>query len=398
MMKKRFMLVLCISLAFLLGFSPALFAEEGVTDTEIHIGQWGPQTGPAAAWGSVARGTGDYFKWINDNGGINGRKIAYHMFDDGYNPAKTLAGVKELQEGTGIFAWAGGVGTSPGLAVKDYLAKGNIPWVGPSAGSLNWVDPPLRNLFAVYPLYDGEAKALVRYAVESMGKKRVAVAYLNDEYGKNGLRGAQEELKAHGLETVAEVPFEAKDSDLNPHIMKLKKSDADMVLLWTTVTHAAKIVGISKAMKFETQFMSTSTCSDFPLMVNITKGAWEGVICATFGELPDSDHPGIVKYKTEVFDKYAPKDERWGLFYYAGILFVEPMVEALKNAGTDLTRERFISEMEKIKGFRGIGPEVSFKPFDEKDMYSRQGASETFLVQCLADGKAKRLTEWMDIK
>jgi len=397
-MKKRLMLVLFICLAFLLSFSPNLFAEEGVTDTEIHIGQWGPQTGPAAAWGAVARGTGDYFKWINENGGIHGRKIVYHMFDDGYNPAKTKAGVKELQEGTGMFAWAAGVGTSPGLAVRDYLAKKNVPWVGPSAGSMAWVIPPQKNLFAVYPLYAGEAKALVKYAIEKMGKKRVAIAYQNDEYGKNGLRGAQEELKAHGMKSIVEVPFEVKDSDLKPHVMKLMQSKADMVLLWTSVGQAAKVVGMSKAMKFGAQFMSTSTCSDFPLMTYITKGAWEGVICATFGELPDSGFPLLVKYKKEIFDKYAPKEERWGLFYYAGILFVEPMIEGLMRTGRDLTRENFVNEMEKINGFRGIGPEVNFKPYNKNDMYSRQGTSQTFLVQCLAQGKAKKLTDWMDTK
>ena len=294
-MKKALMVLAC--LIFLVAFGSPAGAGEGITDTEIHIGQWGPQTGPAAAWGSVARGTGDYFKWINANGGIHGRKIVYHMFDDGYNPAKTKAGVKELQEGQGIFAWVGGVGTSPGLAVKDYLMEKKIPWVGPSAGSVQWVSPPQKHLFAVYPLYAGEARALIRYSVETMGKKRVAVAYLNDEYGKNGLRGAVEELKAHGMETVAQVPVEKNDTDLKPHVMKLRKSKADMVLLWTTVSHAVRIVGTAKAMKFAPQFMSTSTCSDFPLMIHISKGLWEGVICTTFGELTDSDHPGMVRYK-----------------------------------------------------------------------------------------------------
>lgn len=397
-MKKRLILVVLVSLAFLLSFAPNLWAEEGVTDTEIHIGQWGPQTGPAAAWGSVARGTGDYFKWINDNGGIHGRKIVYHMFDDGYNPAKTKAGVKELQEGTGIFAWACGVGTSPGLAVRDYLAKRNIPWVGPAAGSMHWVSPPQKNLFTVYPLYVGEAKALVKYAVEEMGKKRVAIAYLNDEYGKNGLRGALAELKAHGMKAVAKVPMEAKDSDLKPHVMKLRKSKADMVLMWTTVGHSARIVGISKAMKFTPQFMSTSTTSDFPFMMHITKGLWEGVITATFGELPDSGYPLLDKYKKEVFDKYAAKKERWGIFYYAGIIFTEPMIQGLYNVGRDLTRENFIAEMEKIQGFKGIGPEVNYKAYDKNDIYSRQGTSQTFLVQCLAKGKAKQLTDLISIK
>jgi branched-chain amino acid transport system substrate-binding protein len=398
MMKKRLMLVLFVSLAFLLSFAPNLCAEEGVTDTEIHLGQWGPQTGPAAAWGNVARGTGDYFKWINDNGGIHGRKIVYHMFDDGYNPAKTKAGVKELQEGTGMFAWACGVGTSPGLAVRDYLAKKNIPWVGPAAGSLHWVNPPQKNLFAVYPLYHGEAKALIKYAIEEMGKKRIAIAYLNDEYGKNGLRGALAELKAHGMKAVAQVSMENKDTDLKPHVMKLRQSKADLVLMWTGVGHSARIVGTAKAMKFEPQFMSTSTTSVFPLMMSITKGLWEGVITATLGVLPDSDNPLLNKYKKEVFDKYAAKEERWGVFYYAGILFTEPMIEGLRNTGRDLTRENFITAMEQINGFKGIGPEVSYKPFNKNDMYSRQGGSETFLVQCLAGGKYKKLTDWMSIK
>jgi branched-chain amino acid transport system substrate-binding protein len=394
-MKKRYQFILGVCLAFLLGVVPMVQAEEGVTDTEIHIGQWGPQTGPAAAWGSVARGTGDYFKWINDNGGIHGRKIVYHMFDDGYNPAKTKAGVKELQEGTGIFAWAGGVGSSCGLAVKDYLMEKKVPWVGPSAGSLHWVTPPEKYLFGVYPLYFNEARALVKYAVETMGKKRIAVAYLNDEYGKNGLRGAIEELKKNNMELVAQVPVEKSDTDMKPHLMKLRKSKADMVLLWTTVSHAVRIVGTAKAMNFTPQFMSTSTCSDFTLMNHISKGLWEGVICATFGELPDSNHPGMVKYKQEVFGQYAAKSERWGLFYAAGIIFTEPMIEALKNSGRDLTRERFVSEMEKLNGFKGIGPTISYKPFDVNDIFSRQGGTETIIVQCLAGGKTKKLTNWI---
>lgn len=396
-MKKCMLATLFIEI-FFIGFNSSLMAEVGVTDTEIHIGQWGPQTGSAAAWGSVARGTGDYFKWINDNGGIHGRKIVYHMFDDAYNPAKTKAGVKQLQEETGIFAWAAGVGTSPGLAVKDYLAKHNVPWIGPAAGSMHWVSPPQKNLFGVYPLYRGEAKALVKYAIEKMGKKKIAIVYLNDEYGKNGLRGAASELKAHRMKFTAQVPVEKGDTDLKPHVMKLRKSNADTVLLWGTPIDAAKVVGISKAMKFQPQFMSTSTCSDFPLMMMITKGLWEGVICATMIELPDAGYPLLDKYKKEVFDQYARKGERWGVFYYAGIFFVEPMIEALKNTGRDLTRERFITQMERIHNFKGIGGVVNFKPYNKNDIFSRQGTNQTFIVQCLANGKAKKLTDWMDME
>ena len=397
-MKNKSFWVFATMAVMIFGLTFNAMAEEGITDTEIHIGQWGPQTGPAAAWGSVARGTDAYFKMINAEGGIHGRKLIHHMFDDGYNPAKTKAGVKELQEGTGMFAWVSGVGTSPGLAVKGYLMERQIPWIGPSAGSINWIKPAEKNLFAVYPLYYIEAKALVQYAVEKLGAKRVAVAYQNDDYGKNGVLGAKAELKKHGLELVAEVPVEVKDADMKPHVMKLRQAKADMVLLWVSVSHAVRIVGTGKAMKFAPQWMSTSTCSDFPLMMHISKGLWQGVIAATFAELPDSDHALLQKYKKDAYGKYAAKGERWGLFYYAGIVFAEPFVEAVKRCGRDLTRDRLVAELEGLQNFQGISGKISYSRFNPDNGYlSRQGVKEVFLVECMEGGKAKKLTDWTTI-
>ncbi|NTV34583.1 MAG: ABC transporter substrate-binding protein [Deltaproteobacteria bacterium] len=394
MKKKDFGILLAICfLVFGLPFTA--LAEEGVTDTTIRIGQWGPQTGPAAPWGAVARGTGVLFQMINDEGGIAGRKIEYSMFDDGYNPAKTKAGVKELQEGKGMFGWACGVGSACGLAVKDYLMEKKIPWVGPAAGSLNWITPPQKYLFAVYPLYYTEAQVLVRYAVKTMGKKKVAIAYQNDDYGKNGVQGAEKELAKHGLKLVAQVPVEQADTDMKPLVMEFKKVDADIVLLWVTPTHAVRIVGTAQAMQFKPQWMSSSTCSDFPLMQNISKGLWTDVVVAYFGDVPESTAPLMVKYK-KAFDKYAAKDERWGVFFYAGFGFVEPMVEGLKRCGKDLTRERFVKEMEGIRNFKGIFGRIDYSAFEPSDVYSRQGQKEVFLAQCLADGKSKILTDWME--
>jgi branched-chain amino acid transport system substrate-binding protein len=398
-MRRTGFWILAAMVAMVFGLTFNAMAEEGVTDTEIHIGQWGPQTGPAAPWGSVARGTGDWFKMINAEGGIHGRKIVYHMFDDAYNPAKTKAGVKELQEGTGIFAWASGVGTAPGLAVREYILERKIPWVGPATGSSHWITPPNRYLFAVYPLYYIEAKALVRLGVEDMGFKRVAIAYQNDDYGKNGLEAARKELIAHGMKLVAEVPVELKDQDMKPHVMKLRQSEADMVLLWVGPVHAVRIIGTSKAMKFAPQFMSTSTCSDFPLLMHISKGLFQGVIATAFGELPDSTLPLMQKYKKNVHGQFAAKNERWGMFYYAGILFVEPMIEGLKRAGRDLTRESFVSAMESIKGFKGIGGEISYDIFNPRNGYaSRGGMKEIYIIQCMEGGKAKKLSDWMRIQ
>ena len=395
-MKKKLLSIL-LAAAMVLGISFYAVAEEGVTDTEIYIGQWGPQTGPAAAWGSVARGTDAYFKMINDEGGINGRKLVLHMFDDGYNPAKTMAGVKELQEGKGMFAWVSGVGSATGLAVRDYLMEKKIPWVGPAAGNQVWVTPPSKYLFAVYPQYFIEAKALCNYGVTKLGKKKFAIIYQNDAYGKEGLAGAQEELGKLGMKLVETVPVEVTDKDLNSHVMKLKQSEADIVLLWVMPSAAGNIMGTAAKMQFAPQWMSTSTCSDFPYMHTATKGLWTGLIAASFGEVPDSPNALMQKYK-KAHEKYAAKEERWGVFFYAGFGFVEPAVEALKRCGKDVTRERFVKEMEGLKNFKGILGKVNYKPFNEKDPSSRQGTNEVFLAQCTETGGYKILTDWMKIE
>jgi len=395
-MKKKLLSIL-LAVALVFGITIHAMAEEGVTDTEIHIGQWGPQTGPAAAWGSVARGTDAYFKMINDEGGINGRKLVLHMFDDGYNPAKTMAGVKELQEGKGMFAWVSGVGSATGLAVRDYLMERKIPWVGPAAGNQVWVTPPSKYLFAVYPQYFIEARALCNYGATKLGKKKFAIIYQNDAYGKEGLAGAEEELGKLGLKLVEAVPVETTDTDLKPHVMKLKQSEADVILLWVMPSAAARIMGTAAAMQFPTQWMSTSTCSDFPYMHTASKGLWTGLIAASFGEVPDSPNPLMQKYK-KAYEKYAAKEERWGVFFYAGFGFVEPAVEALKRCGKDLTRERFVKELEGLKNFKGILGKVNYKPFDVKDPSSRQGTNEVFLAQCTETGGYKILTDWMKIE
>ncbi len=393
-MKRKVLSIVIAVVTVIYGFSFCAFADEGITDTEIHIGQWGPQTGPAAPWGIVARGIDAYFKMINAEGGIHGRKIVHHMFDDGYNPAKTKAGVKELQEGVGIFAWVSGVGTAPGLAVKDYLMKRKIPWVGPSTGGLEWVSPPQKYLFAVYPQYRYDAYLLCEYAVKTLGKKRVAIVYQNDSYGKSGIEGAETQLKQYGMNLVAKIPVEFKDTDLQSHVIELRRKKADVVLLWVSPTHAIRLLGTARKMKMKTQWMTTSTLGDFDLMYKISRGLFKGMIAPTFGELMTSDLPLLKKYKKDAFDKFSPKD-RWGTTYIAGIGYAEPLIEGLKRAGRNLTREKLVSEMEKIKNFKGVLGEISYAPFDINNMKSRQGLRSSYLIKCMKGGKTKKLTEWV---
>ncbi|MFO7737542.1 MAG: ABC transporter substrate-binding protein [Desulfatiglandaceae bacterium] len=387
MRKKRLvMLLACAAVLSLTTFSVAL-AERGVTDTEIRIGQWGPQTGPAALWGAVARGTGCYFDMINAEGGIHGRKITYFLRDDGYMPPRTKAIAKELLEDKKVFAFASGVGSATGMAVKKYLHNNKVPWVGPAAGSTHWGYPPTKYLFGTYPLYIDEAAILVDYALDTMGKKRIAFFYQNDDYGKEGLVGAQMALEKRGMKLVAEVSAEPLDTDLSSHCMKLKAAEPDCVIMWVLPKHGAIILGTAAKLGFKPQWMTTSTLSDTPIMFKITQGLYKDVIFASFGELPDSDLPLMGKYK-KAHEEFAPKD-RWGIFFYAGILFVEPMVEALERCGRDLTTENFVKAMESIKDFQGIGPKMSFGPD------KRQGSRASFIGKCAEDGSAVRLSDWM---
>jgi ABC-type branched-subunit amino acid transport system substrate-binding protein len=387
MKEKRSILILALAVAFFMVWVPSAQAQRGVTDTEIRIGQYGPQTGPAALWGAVARGTGCYFDMINAEGGIHGRKITYYLRDDGYMAPRTKAICKELVENKEVFAMASGVGTSPGMAVKRYLHKREVPWVGPATGSTHWAYPPTKYLFAVYPLYIDEAAILVNYAVKTMGKKRIAFFYQNDDYGKEGLAGAEYALGKLGMKLVASVSVEVLDTDLSSHCMKLKQAEPDCVIMFLLPKQAAIMLGTAAKMGFRPQWMSTSTLSDTPIMFKITKGLFKNVVLTSFGETLDSPHPLMRKYKA-AHDKFAPKD-RWGIFFYAGILFVEPMVEAFKRCGRDLTADSFVKAMESIRDFQGIGPKISYGP-DQ-----RQGTRSMFIAKCDGKGNLQRVSDWM---
>jgi len=359
----------------------------GVSDTEIVIGQWGPQTGPAALWGAVARGSAAYFKMINDEGGINGRKIRYIHRDDAYQPAKTKAIVKELVEKEGTFAFVGGVGTGSGMAVKNYLEQNQVPWVGPSTGSLHFCYPPAKYLFTVYPTYSDEASILVDYAINTLSKKKIAIIYQNDDYGKGGLIGARLAMKSNGLEFVEVVAVNPVDTDLSSHILKLKEAGADAVITYLLPKQAAISLGTAMKFDFKPQWIASSTLSDMPLMIAITKGLWKDVIFSSISEPADKKNPLMVKYK-KAQEKYAP-DEKWTTFYYAGFVFAEPLVEGLKRAGKNLTPESFIKAMESIKSFKGIGPEISYGPG------IRRGGKSIYLSKCVSATDSEILTGWI---
>ena len=386
--RNLIVLTICVILSSS-GAIPFARAERGVTDTEIRLGTWGPLTGPAALWGAVPRGTQCYFEMINAEGGTHGRKITLFVRDDGYMPPKTKASVKELVEDKQVFGFASGVGTATGMAVKKYLNNKKIPWVGPASGSSHWAHPPTRYLFSVFPLYLDEGAILVNYAVQNLGKKRIAVIYQNDDFGKEGMGGMKWALERHGLKLLEKVPVEILDSDLSSHCVKLKSAKPDCVIMFLSPKHGAIILRTAAKMGLMTQWMSSSVLADTDIMYQISTGLFKGVIFTTFAELPAtySKHPLMQKYK-KAQERFAPK-EQWGPFFYAGFGLVEPMVEGFKRCGRDLTVENFVKAMESLKAFQGIGPKITFGP------QQRQGIRACFVARCVRGGAIERLSDWI---
>lgn len=366
----------------------------GFDKKEIRIAQWGPQTGPAAPWGSVARGSDLLFQLVNEEGGIHGRKIKYFIRDDQYNPAQTKAVVKELVERRGVFAFVGGVGAACGMAVKDYLAEHKVIWVGPSTAINEYVFPVNPYLFGIYPLYQDEASILTRYAVEKLGAKKIGFLYQNDAYGKDGLAGCKQRLQSYDMTLVEEVPVEPSEKDLSSQLLRLKNSGAEAVFMWVNPTTAVITLKTSATIGFKPQWFSSDTLSDYPLMDTLTGGLWEGVITGAFGMPPLSDHPLMVKYR-EAVKRFAP-EERWGTFYLAGTLYAEPLVEALKRVGPDLSIEACLNELNNIRNFQGIGPVINWYPDQHQGTDSIQiqqsGPKGSYIL--LQDWESNELADW----
>jgi branched-chain amino acid transport system substrate-binding protein len=390
--KETLFTMLFAALCIFLFTTEVLAENPGFDDKEIRIAQFGPQTGPAAPWGAVARGAGLLFQIVNEEGGIHGRKIKYFSRDDQYNPAQTTAIVKELVERQGIFSFTGGVSSAGGNAVKAYLAENKVLWVTPGSAAVNSLPngeiettaDPYR--YYSYPLFQDEASILTKYLVEKMGYKKIGFLYQNDSYGKSGLSGCLQRLATYNMKLTEAIPVEPTDKDLASQILRLKSSGAETVIMWVSPTLGAIAIKTSANVGFKTQWVSCDGLSDYPLMNKITGGLWEGVITGAFVPPPDSNDPLVAKYQ-KAAQRLAP-EERWGVFYMAGIQFAEPLVEALKLVGPNLSKEACIEKLNTFKNWKGLGGTITWT----KNRH--QGTDSVQIHKCGPEGKSILLQDW----
>ena len=362
----------------------------GVTDTEVVIGSWGPQDGPAGFYGVIDRVVDAYFKKVNEDGGVNGRKIRFIYENDSYQPAKTVAAVKKLVEEDKIFALVGGLGTPNNAAVMDYLVAANVPHVWPATGSGILAVPFKKNIYAVQLNYTIEATLLTQYALDKVAAKKFAVFYQNDGFGKEGLDAVQAELKKRGLAAAAAVSYETADTNFTAQALKLQTSGADTVILYAVPKPGGSIIAEMGKIGFSPKLLSSSVIND-PSIFQLAGPAIEGMLInAYLPAFDDVSNPKIVEYQAFMV-KYAPKEQIGG-FSEVGYAYAQVFIEALKRAGKDLTRDSFITNLDQMKDFKGsLVPSLSYSPTDHAGV-------KAAYFQAAKGGKFVTITDYITLK
>jgi len=365
---KKSQIWIAVLLVFVLAIPAAANAGQvrGVSDDEVVIGWTTPLSGPAALWGVTGLGGKAWADYINDNGGIHGRKIKVIMKDDGYNPARALANLRQMK--SQVFAVCGLLGTAIVNVSKDFFAKNDIPLITAYGDVRIWtkVSPKtLKYAFVTYPDYEDEGKYLTTWAIKNLGSKKVAAFYQNDDYGKMGLEGIKKGLAATAgkAKLVSAVPYEITERALSTHALKLKESGADTLLIYASPTHGAIITKEMAKAGYNPTKLASFPLAD-AIMYKIAGPAWEGTYVGLPGNsgLPGTD-PDADRV-AEILKKYNSKIEGKEFLALFGATSMMHLAEGLKNAGRNLTPETLIQGLEKISEWKpeNLGARVSYAP------------------------------------
>ena len=367
-MKRHYLLAL-VAAVLLLSIPSMVFASEkvpGVTDKEVVVGLTIPITGPAAAWGVLGAGVKAWADYTNDQGGIHGRKIKIHMMDDAYNPSRALANVQEMKDK--VFAIVALTGTAVIMACRDEIVNNKIPLCNGFGDLSTWKTlskEKLRYCFICFPHYEDEADALTTYAIKEVGLKKIACFYQNDGFGKGGLAGVNKAIKrlSNEAKLVGTVPYSVSERSLASHAMKLKQTGAEGIVLYATMTHSALIFKEMLKIGYKPKIFGPFTIGT-PAMYKIAGKEWEGSYATSIGSTGmkgiDPEVDRVLKNTTK-YDKKIIGLENLSLL---GTTSMMMMVEGLKKAGRNLTREGFVDAMLTIKDWKpeGIGTPMTFGP------------------------------------
>ena len=350
-----------VGASLLAAATAATAADPGVTATTILIGQSAAFSGPASELGNEMRaGALAYFQQINAAGGVNGRKIELRSLDDGYESDRAAANTRKLID-DGVFLLFGYVGTPTSNASKPIFTAAKVPFVGPFTGAESLRNPLNRYIFNIRASYYDETEKIVGQLV-GQTLTRIAVFYQNDDYGKAGLAGVERAMQKRNMKIVATGTVERNTTDVAAAVASISKADPQGVIMISAYKSCAAFIKAMRAAGQNPQFMNVSFVGSKAL-AHETGPAGRGVGISQVVPFPWNLSARVVKDYQQALSASTGK-ENYSFTSLEGYIAARVLVEGLRRAGKDLTREKFIAAMEDIRDFDVGGYTVSFSPTD----------------------------------
>jgi branched-chain amino acid transport system substrate-binding protein len=330
--------------------------DTGATDTEIKIGNIMPYSGPASAYGVIGKTEAAYFKKINAEGGINGRKINFISYDDGYSPPKTVEQARKLVESDEVLFIFNSLGTPPNSAIHQYMNAKKVPQLFVATGATKWNDP--KNFpwtMGWQPNYQSESHIYAKYILKNVPNAKIAVLYQNDDYGKDYLKGLKDGLGAKAATMiVAEDSYETTEPTIDSHIVKLKASGADVFFNVTTPKFAAQAIKKNAEIEWKPlHFLNNVSASIGSVMKPAGFNNGQDIISSAY--LKDTSDPqwkddAGMKAFDEFLTKYFPEGNRIDASVMYGYTVAQGLVHVLKACGDNLTRANIMKQAASING------------------------------------------------
>lgn len=345
--------------ALVLASTAAPAADNGVTAKEIVIGQFAAQSGPAAELGKrMQLGILTYFNAINAAGGVNGRQLKLASRDDGYEPERAVAAVKALINEDKVFALVGSVGTPTTLAAVPAINEEKIPLVGPFTGAQGLREPFNRNIFHVRASYFDETERIVQH-LTTLGIRRIAVFYQNDSYGKAGLEGVNRALAKRSLKAAAVATVERNTVEVGPALAELMKASPEAIVQISAYKSCAALIRQARAKGYGGQFFNVSFVGSKALADELGD-AGSGVTISQVVPFPYTPSSGIVREYQKQMTEAGQKD--FDFSSLEGFLAARVLVEGLRRAGRNLTREGLVAALESLNNYDMGGFTVNYSP------------------------------------
>jgi branched-chain amino acid transport system substrate-binding protein len=330
--------------------------DTGATDTEIKIGNIMPYSGPASAYGVIGKTEEAYFNKINNEGGINGRKIKFISYDDGYSPPKAVEQARKLVESDEVLLIFNSLGTPSNSAIQKYMNAKKVPQLFVATGASKWNDPKAFPwTMGWQPSYQSEAHIYAKYLMKEKPDAKIGVLYQNDDFGKDYVKGLKDALGAKSSMIVAEESYETSEPSIDNHVVKVKASGADVFLSITTPKFAAQAIKKLAEIDWHPLHIVSNVSAS---VGGVIKPAGfenaQGILSAAYakdGADPqwDSD-PGMKKFLS-FLDKYYPDGNRLDGSTVYGYGAAQTMVKVLQMCGDDLTRANVMKQAASLKDF-----------------------------------------------